>query len=287
MTEQVRVSGHGVPPVPAGATVTEHSRESGIPPRGMEPGFVPPQATPPQQQYQQPAPVVQSAPAIDPTVAALLAALSGQNAPAPTGTPAPSAAPVQGGSTGDPVADSLTGILASSGLTVSKAVANALEYGDANLIDRDYIKSVGGANADHLIKMAEALVDHTNRAGDAAVAAAHGFAGGESNWNAAASLFKQRAPAHLQAICTQMLDSGNRTQSDAAAQMVVEFAKGNGGMVQQAGLITGGAMPGMEAALSKEQFQAELQKLDRNDRQYEARRGELFGRRAMGRKLGR
>lgn len=286
MTEQVRVAGFGVPPVPTGADVVQHSREGGQQqahnPQTMQPGFLPPKQEPaaPAAAPAQPA----AAPAgVDPTIAALLAALSGKQEPAAPQAPAP----VQAPASADPFVSSLTGILASTGVDVQRAIAKAVEYGDASLIDKAYIASVGGANSGHLSQLAEQLVAHAVRESNAAEQSCYQLAGGESNFRSAVGVFTQHAPAHLQTVITTMMDSGVRAQSDAAAKLIVEFAKSNGGLVQQAGLVTGGAMPGAEAALSKEQFQAELHKLDKNDRAYEQRRGELFGRRAMGKKLGR
>ena len=286
MTEQVRVSGFNVPPAPEGAN--QHSRESQpnrpANPNDMQPGFLPPQPTQNQTPAQAPAAQAPAAPAVDPTVAALLAALSGKQAE--TTAAAPAAAPAAPASS-DPFVASLSGILNSSGVDVQRAIAKAVEYGDIGLIDKTYIDSVGGKNSEHLMRMAEALVQHTGRESAAAEQACYALAGGESNFRAAVGVFTQHAPKHLQTIISTMMDSGVRAQSDAGAQMIIDFAKGNGGMVQPAGLVTGGAMPGAEAALSKDQFQAELYKLDKNAPGYEQRRGELFGRRAMGKKLGR
>lgn len=281
MTEQVRVPGFAVPPAPAGAV--QHSRE-GAPPNAadMTNGFV---SQEPVQQPAYVAPAPTAAPAVDPTIAALLAALSGKQEQAP----APAAAPVQAyaPASGDPVVSSLSSILAGAGIDISRAIGKANEYGDASLIDKAYIASVGGANAAHLTQLAESLVAHAGRESEAAEQACYAIAGSRQNFNAAVAVFNKSAPAHLQTVITTMMDSGNRAQSDAGAKLIVEFAKTNGGLLQQAGLVTGGAMPGAEAALSKEQFQSELQKLDPNSRDYVDRRGELFGRRAMGKKLGR
>lgn len=290
MTEQVRVSGFNVPPAPADAV--QHSRESGRSgearnPADMVPGFVPPQPAPqPQQPAAQPAPA--AAPAVDPTIAALLAALGGNVAPAAqAAAPAPAAAPAYAPGAGDPVVSSLSGILTGAGVDVSRAIAKAVEYGDASLIDKAYIASVGGANSAHLTQLAESLVAHAGRESEAAEASCYAIAGGAQNFRSAVAVFNQSAPDHLKTVITTMMDSGVRAQSDAGAKLIVEFARGNGGLVQPAGLVTGSAMPGAEAALSKEQFQAELGKLDKNSRGYEQARGELFGRRAMGKKLGR
>lgn len=286
MTEQVRVAGFAVPPVPAGAEVTEHSRDRQQPPNPADAvaGFVPPQPAPVAQPAAQPA---AAAPAVDPTLAALLAALG--NAPAnAAAAPAATAATPTFTASSDPVMQSLTGILAGSGVDVSKAIAKAIEYGDASLIDKAYIASVGGANSAHLTQLAEQMVAHAGRESEAAEQSCYALAGGQANFHSAVAVWNSAAPAHLQAIITQMMDSGNRTQSDAAAKMIVEFAKGNGGLMQPAGLVNAGAArPGADAALSKEQFQAEMQKLDKNAVGYEQRRGELYGRRAMGKQMGR
>lgn len=285
MTEQVRVTGFNVPGAPEGAV--QHSREQNRPanPAEMVPGFVPPQPAPATQPAAQPAPAAPAAPAADPTIMALLAALSGK-ADTPAHTPAPAAA-VPASTSADPVVASLSNILTGSGVDVQKAIAKAVEYGDVSLIDKAYIASVGGANAAHLTQLAESLVAHAGRESEAAEASCYTIAGGQANFNAAVAVWNKSAPAHLKSIIDTMMDSGVRSQSDAGAKMIVEFAKGNGGLVQPAGLITAGAAPGAEAALSKEQFQAELHKLDKNARGYEQARGELFGRRAMGKQLGR
>lgn len=288
MTEQVRASGFSVPPVPAGAEVTQHSREQPqhqLPPQNQQPGFVPPAQTP--APAQQPAPAPAAASAVDPTIAALLAALSGQpSAAAPsTPTPAPTAA-APAPASGDPLVSSLTGILSGSGVDVNRAIQNAIEYGDVNLIDRAYLESVGGKSADHLIRVAESLVQHDIRTDAAALQAAHTAAGGQANWNAATAAFNASAPAHMQQVVSVMANSGNPAQIQAATQMVVEFARANGAAIVPAGLIQAQAGMANQQALSKEAFQAELLKLDRNARDYEQRRGELFGRRQIGKRQG-
>lgn len=104
MAEQIAIpNGFGVPPVPAGAVVAQHSREGqgpqgpNLPPLpgytqqpALVPGFVPPAPAP-----AAPAPAAQApAPAApDPTLLALLAAL--QPAATPAAPAAPAAAPVE------------------------------------------------------------------------------------------------------------------------------------------------------------------------------------------------
>lgn len=286
MTEQVRVAGFGVPPVPAGAEVTEHSRNQPPNPANAVPGFVPPAPAPAAQPAAQPAPA--AAPAVDPTIAALLAALGQAPTSAPAAAPAHAAAPAYVPNGGDPVVASLSGILSGSGVDVSKALAKAIEYNDASLIDKAYIASVGGANAAHLTQLAEQLLAHTGRESEAAEQSCYTLAGGRANFHSAVAVWNQTAPAHLKTIVESLMDSGVRTQSDAGAKMIIEFAKANGGVIQPAGLVHPGASrPGAEAALSKDQFQAEMQKLDRNAPGYEQKRGELYGRRSMGKQLGR
>lgn len=285
MTEQVRIPAGTIPQAPQGPGAAVHSREGQhqIPNAAdATPGFVSQVPAAPAAPYQAPAPA--AAPAADPNIAALLAALSGPAAAPAAAAPAASTyAPVGA----DPVVNSLSSILAGAGIDVSRALGKANEYNDPSLIDKAYIASVGGANAAHLTQLAESLVAHTGRESDAAEQACYALAGGAQNFRAAVAVFNQSAPAHLQTVITNMMDSGNRAQIDAGAKLLIEFAKTNGGLVQPAGLITGQAAPGAEAALSKDQFQDELQKLDRNSRSYEQERGVLFGRRAMGKQLGR
>lgn len=278
MAEAIAVSGLNIPPVPAGAEV--RTRE-GVPPQNVLPDYA--------SQLPAPAPAAPAAPAAsvaaDPTLTALLAALSAQGAPAPAAV----AAPVQEipAGNGDPVLTSLTSILSSSGLDVQRAIGNALAHGEVSLIDERYIREAGGANAQHLLNVAKGLIDHSVRESDAAASAVYAAAGGQANWHAALGSFEAAAPAHLKTVIKSLFDSGNKSSIDAATKTVLEFAKASGGLVQPAGLVTTGAGLAADQALDKAGFQAALQKLDPRSSSYEQDRGALFQRRHAGKQLNR
>ena len=291
MAEQVAVSGFNIPPVPTGATVHEHSREGGAQPSPAARAQV---AQPQEQEFRsltQPAAAPQApaaAQSTDPTLLALLAALSGKQDPATVVTsqaPAPVQAPQYSGDS-DPVTSSLTGILASAGLDVHRAIGNALKHGDPSLIDIRYIREAGGASAAHLEAVATGLLTHAVNAENALASSVYSQAGGEANWRAALGAFEASAPGHLQTIVKSLYDTKNPGNVDAATKTILEFAKQAGVQITPAGVFGGGAAGGNVQALDKAQFQAELLKLDKNSRGYEQARGELFGRRQAGKQLG-
>lgn len=190
----------------------------------------------------------------------------------------------------DPILNSMLTLLDKTvaGMDRNRAIGNALTYGDPNLVDVAYLSEVGGANAASLIEIAKGVVTHATASADAAARSVHASAGGEANWNAATAAFNKGAPAHLKQFVAYSMNSGDRAQIEAAASTVVEFAKASGlvPIASQGHLNASGGAPGSAQALSKEQFQSELGKLDRNARGYEQARGELMGRRQLGKDLG-
>ncbi len=297
--QHISVGAGGIPPIPAGAQATVHSRElpAGAPP-APQPAIpmYPPQdpqnglgnMAPPQQPQQPPQPVAQpqpqqAAPAVDPTLLALLAGLTQGNqapaaaAPAPTAptAPAPQAPGLEG---------ALRGMLAASGVDADRALKNALEYGNADLIDFNHIREKGGANAAQLEAVARGLVEQSIASERAQLSTIHARAGGEANFNAAAQAFNQSANPQLKMIVKALTDSGNDEQVLAGIDLMLQFSKG--ATVTPAGLVQAGSGATIAAGLSREDFQGELQKLDRSDYHYETKRQELFARRAFGKSQG-
>jgi hypothetical protein len=83
------------------------------------------------------------------------------------------------------------------------------------------------------------------------------------------------------------MDSGKDTQIKAAAELVVQFAKSQGFVPTPATLLNTGASTSFAGqGLSKEDFQSELRKLSPQSRDFEAKRGELFSRRQVGKQVG-
>lgn len=296
--------GFGVPPIPAGAIVTSHSRENQssngdpITSAGQTPGFVPPKPTD--------APLVG-----DPDYAEYLAwkAQKGQPAETPAEKADESAAAVEeeedndpgitdpkalldlaeGAAVSDPVLRSQLNLLQRTfpTLDLSRAIGNALVYSDSKLVDAAYIKEVAGdAHADAL-EVAKSLVEYCVVAAEKAVEDIYAAAGSKGDWVKATAAFNAKAPQHLKTVVGTLMNSGDKAKIKAAAETVVEFAKASGLVPQPGKLVqAGGAAPAGAQALSKAAFQELHSKLDPNSRTYMQDREELFARRQLGKQQG-
>lgn len=282
---QVPTAG-GIPPLPPGGS---ERGQHAPPPPAAQPFAPPPSAN------AGPAPTTGFTQAdIDAAVAAALAGKAPAPAPAPAAPVAlsPAAAistPQELSTATDPVLTSMTALLTTSavGLDLTRAIGNALTHGNAALIDKAYIAEKGGAQAAHLIAIAEGIVARVEAQATEGAAAVHSIAGGEQNWNTAAALFNATAPAHQKLVIKQLLDSGNRESINAAAQTVIDFATASGKLPQAPGLIQAGAAGGGAAqGLSKLDFQAELRKLNAQAPGFEQARADLFTRRSLGKQIG-
>ncbi len=292
---QIAVAPGSIPPLPPGAV----SNEGRIPPAThQQPGYVA-NTVNPADAFLQPA----AAPTPPGMSAAELAefaefkAFKAAQAAAPVAPPAQ--APVSAtaaldlavsASRHDPILESMLGIFdgAAQGLDRNRAIGNALTRGDATLVDTAYLREVGGANAERLITLAQGIVTHCNESTNRAAASVYNIAGGEANWAAATAAFNRGAPDHLKQFVQHALNSGSHSQIEAGAKSVVEFAKSSGLVsVPGSGHVQPSAgAPGSAQGLSKEDFQAAHAALDKNDRQYERRKGELYGHRQIGKQLG-
>lgn len=271
MADAVPTSGFSVPPAPGA-----HERQ-------------PAPAAP------APAPAAPAPVAPQPLTQADLQAVIAQLAPqAPA--PATPAAPVQNqpqfvaneDMPNDPVLASFTQAFTAiaQGVDIQRAIGNALTHGNPALIDMAYLAEKGGAQAEQLKTIAKAIVDRVQSQTAEAASAVYDAAGGQEHWTAAAAAFSQSAPPHLKLVVKQLLESGNREGVKAGAQTVIDFVR-QGGLVVVPGkqVQAGGGMAAAQA-LSKEQFQTELFKLDKNSRTFEQDRATLFARRQAGKQLG-
>ena len=297
MTQQVPTSGFNVP--------GQGGVEVPPPPSSQNPGFVPNPAgsTPPAATTAaEPAagtPPAQSAPDLNNSIAALLAALQAQQGAAPAAD-APAAAEVQPAADGrlnsidpatieDPILRSMATVMQTvgKGLDMDRVFSKALEHGDASLLDLAYLREKGGQNAEQLVTIAQGIVQAVEAQATAITNEVHNLAGGSSVWESSVAAFNKGAPVELRQVVALMLDSKSKSQITAGAKLVVEFAKGSGMIPQNKGTVaTGGAAVPQAMALSKEAFQAELRKLDPYSQGYEGQRAELFARRQQGRQLG-
>lgn len=297
---QVAVPAGGLPPIPAGAILTERAPSSSQ----QVPGYVAPANSPADQFVNPQGPAAQSAAqptGLSPEDLAAFQAFKAAQAAAKVAPTAPTAAPVPVAPTAsldlavtaaqhDPLLGSMLGVFdsAAAGIDRSRALGNALTHGDPALIDRAYLKEVGGANSDNLIKIATGIINHCNALATAAQQSVFQIAGGEANWGAATAAFNKGAPDHLKQYVAAAMNSGSKSQIDAAAQNVIEWAKSSGLVVTPStGFVqSGGGAPGSAQGLSKEEFQKAHAALDKNARNYESLKGELYGRRAIGKQLG-
>lgn len=297
--QQLNVNGGGIPPVPPGAVVTER----GAPPANQQvPGYVQQPnipAFPGTVVGQQPTALSAEDLADFEAFKAFKAQQTGKPTPAVVPAPEAQSVPVSASAamdmlapaaTSDPVLGGMLKVFESGvpGLDKARALGNALTHGDVKLIDTAYLREKGGAQAESLIEIAKGIVEHATNAAAAATQEIFTLAGGEQNWNAATAAFNKGAPDYLKQFVVSAMNSGNRSQIKAAAENVVAYAKQSGlvatpgtGFVQ-----SGGGAPGSAQGLSKADFQKAHAALDPNARDYIERKGELMGRRQIGKQLG-
>lgn len=281
MTQAVPTEGFNAPPA------------GGVP--NGNPIPIPPQVT---------APAPDATPAAAaPAPAGLDAAIAAMTAAIQSITPATPAAPVAPepavestlngydvNSIEDPIIKSMATVMQTvgKGVDMDRAIGKAIEDGRTDLIDVAYLREVGGANAQDLITIATGLVNAVAAKSASVSNEVHTLAGGQANWDAGVAVFNQAAPSELRLVVAQMLDSGKEQLIKAGAKMVVEFSKNSGKLPSIHPLLQSGASaPAAAQALDKASFQAELQKLDPQSRDFIEQRAQLFARRQLGRQLGK
>jgi len=291
MTQAVPTNGFvappsGNPPINGGAP--------NIPPANMQEGFVvPPAGNAPTQIQPNQAPAPDAGQA---GLQAAIAALTTQlQATTPTAAPAP-ATGVSGelntfnvSSIDDPILRSMATVMQTvgKGVDMDRALGKAIDSGRVDLVDAAYLREVGGENAEQLITIAQGLVQAIEAKSNAVTASVHALAGGEQGWTNSVAAFNTGAPQELRMVVAQMLDSNKDNMIQAGAKLVLEFAKASGRVPNiNASLQTGAASMPQGQALDKLGFQAELRKLNPQDRSFEASRNELFARRNLGKQMG-
>lgn len=174
------------------------------------------------------------------------------------------------------------------------ALTNALQYGDANLID--YANLTAGLKPDQAAQakaLALSAFNDTKGRQDAAHAHAvqvvNQVAGGADAWREASDAFNTSAPAHLKAVVSQLLENGN---VEHAAKFVLDTVRGTG-MVNHGTPPLQGGTGAVQQGISQETFRAELAKLEKSagGRSYEngalgEQLAQLRAARALGAKQG-
>lgn len=173
-------------------------------------------------------------------------------------------------------------------LNLARALGTAIDRADASLIDRAYLREVGGDKADKLIKLAEGMVQHVDTQVANMVAEINTKAGGAAQWNASTASFNTSAPAYLKEYVKEALNSANPAKIRQGVDAVLEFVKASGNLPQAPNghVRAGGGTPDASLGLSKEGYQQARLKLNRNDRGYNDQARELDARRQIGKKMG-
>lgn len=174
-------------------------------------------------------------------------------------------------------------------LNLARALGTAIDRADDSLIDRAYLREVGGDKAERLIKLAEGMVKHVDTQVSNMVSEINTKAGGEAQWNASTAAFNTSAPTYLKTYVKDALNSADPSRIRQGVDAVLEFVKGSGALpnAPQGHVRAGGGTPDGVVGLSKEEYQAARLKLDKFSRTYNDQARELDARRQLGKKMGK
>ena len=301
-TPTVPNQGFQVPPAGDPPRMPNSGNGNPIVAPNQQPGWVQNPGQQPQQQTQQPAPQNQQPADLSNVVALLQAALAGQQAPAqqaPVQQPAAdavrpnwmqsSANEFDVNQINDPIIKSMATVLQTAGkdLDLDRVLGKALSFGDPALVDVAYLRDAGGPQAAQLAEIAKGIVQAVNAKAEAVTNEVYASVGGEAVWHSSVAAFNQSAPHELKVTVAQMLDSTNENFIKAGAKIVAEFGRNSGLIPQQGTPLLNSAPAGVQGhGLTREQFQAELRKIDQNAPGFEQAREALFARRALGKRSG-
>lgn len=288
MAEPVAVPTQGfqAPGIPAVPPASQQTPGFVVPP--LPAPVVPPAGT-------EPAPAaVPANDALAAAVAALTEAMKGKTPegkdpePKPEGAAPQSLNALDPSTLEDPTLRSMAGAFKAlgAGLDFDRVFANALDNNNAELLDIAYLKEKGGANADGLIDLAKSIVRLVEQKSEINTKAVYAKAGGEAQWAAATAAFNKGAPQAFKEAVAAMMNSGKDSAILQAAELVVQYAKTQGFVPSPAPLLNLGAPAAVGQGLGKAEFQAELRKLDPQDRDYATKRETLFVRRQLGKQVG-
>lgn len=284
MTEAVATQGFTLPTITGAQTPSLNA--AAVPPQNAQPGFV--AGTPLPALPTAPQSTTELAAAVEKLTAAM-AAKDAEPKVEPVEPDAKSLNTLDPNTLEDPTLRSMASAfkMLGAGLDFDRIFAKAIDAGDPKLLDIAYLREKAGANADGLVGLAESIVNFTNQQAMQQQGAVYALAGGESQWNAATAAFNANAPAEYKLAVRNLIDSGNKSNIEAGAKLVVQFATGQGYVPTPATMLNSGAGAHTGTGLDKSAFQTELQKLNPNDRDYNTKREELFARRRLGLQVGK
>lgn len=233
----------------------------------------------------------------------ILAAVRGIKVPEQPRTPdqAPPAAEQQpatdpvnedGIDTGNKALDlAVKSFLRSSGATqgdLERAVANALQYNDPNLIDKAFLQDKFKDKAGDAIALAEAVLEQVSADRDRLVNSAYDAAGGKEAWDAAKAAYDQLATPALKRVVGEMFRSGDQQAFKEATDLVLSYARQSGALptVEGAKVVPGSGSAGAQG-LSAAEFQSAISKLNQSSRTYVQDYNKLIELRRVGKQLGK
>lgn len=174
-------------------------------------------------------------------------------------------------------------------LDLEKALGRALEYGDKNLIDAFYIREVAGDRAADVVRHLESLYDNAESRTQELANEIVQLAGGQDRWQTAVNSFNAKAGEGVKRIVRELLSSYNQKDYLEAAQVVLNYAKTEGGINQPASLhVPQAPAGGPEQPLTQSEYVAEIKKAQAIKDRRERHRVEddLAKRRAASRRAG-
>lgn len=173
---------------------------------------------------------------------------------------------------------------------LERIAAKAIEYGDINLLDVNFIREKYPQFEQQFIAVTQAIIDQRGVVENFNRQQIYNLAGGEQNWNAAVSVFNANAPDYLRTAVRSLIDGGKQTEG---AQLLMDYVQGSGLGVVQGDRIKSTNVSAGNGGLTKEQFQEEMQKLRKDagfrsldTGPYRTRYDDLLARRAFGRSQG-
>jgi hypothetical protein len=170
---------------------------------------------------------------------------------------------------------------------LERATKNALEYGDAALIDDAFLKERFKDRWEEAKQIAEAVVEQTGVERQKLVDAVYATAGDKAKWDASLAVYKQHAQPGLQKAIQMMFDSGDAVSVKEAAALVVDFAKNSGVIPSATGRVVAGTGPADAGGLSLSDFQSAMRQLNPSARSYNQDYSKLIELRRIGKQLGK
>jgi len=164
-----------------------------------------------------------------------------QPVPAPVADTSPIPSDVTGNTSLDIAISAFVSVTGATNSDMERATANAVAYGDPNLIDVAFLKEKFGKHGDQAVALARAAVsDSVKQSADASTAAlstVHTAAGGEAQWNQALSVFNSSASATMKEAVKALMNNGNIS---GGAELLMQAVNGSGLVPNAQPLLSGG-----------------------------------------------